>query len=147
MRGKPISPRSSTTQKLTESRISGSCGRFASMYSRAGSIPPVRSIAIEYPLLLGISVRSPLARAVHIMGEPGPHLVEINAEFHRVGMRTRLTVGGSMRPPALHLCFELRSDWGTQPRVQAGDLGDRIVLHRAKVDVVEPIIGAVGAEL
>ena len=45
-RGRPTSPRSSKTQKLTESRISGSAGRSANMYSRAGSIPPVKSIAM-----------------------------------------------------------------------------------------------------
>ena len=40
----PTSPLSSTIQKLTESRISGSSGRSANTNSRTGSIPPVKSM-------------------------------------------------------------------------------------------------------
>jgi hypothetical protein len=51
MRGRPTRPRSSKTQKLTESRISGLSGGSANMYCRARSIPAVGSIAIRVSLL------------------------------------------------------------------------------------------------
>ena len=68
-------------------------------------------------------------------------LVEINPERNRVRVRARLALGGGLRPPTLHPCLELFTHWDPQPRVQTGDLPDRVVLHRAKVDVVEPIPG------
>src|ERR1700761_1363272 len=64
-----------------------------------------------------------------------------------IGMRTRLTFGGGMRPPTLHPGFELRSDGHAQPRIQAGDLPDRIGLHCTEINVVEPILSAAGAEV
>src|ERR1700733_8576393 len=144
MRGKPISRRSSTTQKLTESRISGSAGRCANTYSREGLIPPDRSTGIG---LLSLAVRCPPLRAVHIAREPGPHFVKVDPEFRRVVMRAGFTLGGGLLPPTAHPCFELRADRDPQPCVQPGDLADRIGLHGAKVDVVEPIFCTVGAEL
>jgi len=49
IRGSPRAPRSSETQKLTESRISGLSGRSGNMFSRAGSSPPVRSTLTRVP--------------------------------------------------------------------------------------------------
>ena len=87
-----------------------------------------------------------MARAVHIVREPGPHLVEIDAELGWIGVRARLTFVGGLRPPTLHSGFELSADGCPQPGVQAVDLTDRIGLHGVEVDVVEPLLGTVGAE-
>src|ERR1700729_2502862 len=127
MRCSPPAPPSSTTQKLTESRISGSSGFWANTCSRAGSMPPVKSIATQAPC--------------DVVGEQRPNLVEIDAERHRVGVRGGLTLGGGLGPPGAHPRFEFVANRLTQPRVQPADLMNRISLHRAKVDVVEAFIG------
>src|SRR6202012_2303258 len=132
MRGSPTAPRSSTTQKLTESRISGSSGFWANTCSRAGSMPPVKSIATQTPC--------------DVIGEQRPNVVEIDTERHRVGVRAGLALGGSLGPPGKHPRFEFVADRLSQPRVQPADLMDRIGLHRAKVDVVEAFIGLAVAE-
>src|SRR5271154_671444 len=118
MRGSPTAPRSSTTQKLTESRISRSSGLRANTCSRAGSMPPVKSIATQAPC--------------NVVGEQRPNLVEIDAERHRVGVRAGLTLRGGLFPPAAHARFEFVADRLTQPAIQPADLADRVGLHGPK---------------
>src|SRR6478672_1843092 len=101
--GRPTSPRSSNTQKLTESRISGSSGRSANMYSRAGSIPPVRSMVMASP-------------SVGVVGEQRPNCVEVQPEQLRIGVHVWFTLLGVVGPPGEHPCFELVGHRFAEPR-------------------------------
>jgi hypothetical protein len=108
-------------------------------------MPPVSSTAFAF-LAPYLWMPRPPPRAVHIAREPGPNLVEIDAELHRVGVRARLALRGGVLPPTVHPRFELVGHRGPEPGVQPGDLADRVGLHGPKVDVVEPIVGTGRAE-
>src|SRR6516162_384496 len=86
IRGSPMWPRSSTVQKLTESRISGLSGRWANTYSRDRSIPPVRSIDMSF-LSLVDGAGGPTVCVLDVAGEAGPNRVDVDAELDGVGVR------------------------------------------------------------
>ena len=84
---------------------------------------------------------------VDVVGEQRPHRVEVEPERLGVGLAVRLAVLGVLRPPAPHPRLELVAHRLAEPLVQAAHLTDRVGLHRAEVDVVEPVVGAAVAEL
>src|SRR2546423_1929223 len=110
IRGSPTSPRSSTTQKLTESRISGSSGRSANTNSRDRSMPPVRSLAIRAMRFLDFRANSPTAGGVDILGEQRSHPVQVDAEGPWVGVRTGFALRGGLGPPTVHPGLEDLTD-------------------------------------
>src|SRR3954468_8424934 len=134
MRGRPTCPRSSKTQKLTESRISGLSGRSANVYSRAGSMPPVKSMVID------------VSPSVGVVGEQRPNCVEVQAECVRLGFGVWFALFGVLRPPGAHCSFEFVGQRLAEPGVESSNLPDGIGLHRAKTDVVEPAFGSLVAE-
>src|ERR1700722_13000699 len=144
IRGRPTSPRSSNTQKLTESRISGLSGRSANMYSRAASMPPVRSIAM--PASPSLMSKPPL-RALDVLSEQRANRVEVQPEFFRLSLRVRFAPLRVRGPPVAHPYLELVGDRFAEPLVEAAHLIDRIGLHRTKVNVEEPAFGAAVTEL
>src|SRR5882762_508006 len=135
MRGRPTWPRSSKTQKLTESRISGLPGRSANMYSLAGSMPPVRSIVMH------------VSPSLDVVGKQRSNCVQVQPECLRVCLAVGLPLLGVVGPPRVHPRFELVGHRLAQPAVEATNLADRIGLHGAKVDVEEAVFGPAVAKL
>src|SRR5690606_35189094 len=134
--GSPSSPRSSDTQKLTESRICGSAGLSANVSSRRGSIPPVKSIAMEVvsSLLWCVTGSDPAPRVRHVVGEQWPDPTGIQPESARVRCRLGFAVLRVVRPPPAHTGFELDGDGVAEPGVERTHLADRVLGHRAEVD-------------
>ena len=116
MRGRPTVPRSSTTQKLTESthfRVLGPLGEhvFARRVDAAGQINQHLSFGCK---------RVSSAGVVGVTGERGRTSSRSMPNSTRVGCELGSRSAAACGPPAQHPLFEFVADRLAQPGVQAG---------------------------
>src|SRR5262245_29446498 len=91
-------------------------------------------------------VSRPASHVLDVVGKLGSDLVEIEPVYLGTRVRGRFAMLGVLLPPSAHPRLERVAHRHAEPRVEASYFADRIGLHGAKVDVVEPVVGAAIAE-